>query len=146
MQEVGQRREQLPSRSVLSPTGSRLATGLNFQAPGSGLNRRCSIYGQGVNITLHQVTHGLVHESMALHHGLPDELPRYDFQAKMSTPVLCSFVPAMQVAFINNLKELRLQSHDQALANLLHAFLGIHGGMTRIKGETSTFSYTPAAT
>jgi len=83
---------------------------------------------------------------MALHHGLPDELPRHDFQTEMPTPVLCAFVPAMQVTLINDLKNLRLQSHVQALANLLQAFLGIHGGMTRMKGETSTFSYTPAAT
>lgn len=106
----------------------------------------CGIDSQGVNITLHQLAHSLVHQPMALHHGFPDELPGLYFQAEMPTPVPGSFVPAMQMPFINNFQELRLQSKVQSLADLLHALFAIHGGMTRVNGETSTFSYTPVAT
>ncbi len=77
---------------------------------------------------------------MTLHHGFPDELSGHDLQAEMPATVFGSFMPAMQMSFINDFKGLRLQGQVQPLSDLLYALFSIHCGMTRVKGETSIFS------
>jgi hypothetical protein len=97
-----------------------------------------------MNIGGHEVANGRVDEAVRFQSGAACKVRRSDSYAEVAASIPGSFMPAVQVAFVDDFAEGWLKGRLEPRANPLYAV--ITHGRTCTKGRTSTPAQAPEAT
>lgn len=130
------RRPVARMRAVLRVRGD---IGLRGGRPGAA-----GLDAERVDVGFHQIADGIVDEAVTLQRPEAGEASGDDPHVEMPAAVFRACVSDMLVALVDDLEVGRLQRRVNACPDLGDA--GVVHGRTFLKGLTSTFSYTPAAT